>query len=210
MLIALENMPACHFCAAPVHQPDAPCPHCQGEGVRPLERIARLALYRKPLRELILKIKYHGRWTLAEFLADRLTRQSSVQKLLADADLIVPVPLHPWRQFSRGFNQAQIVSRRLSKHFHRKLAEPIVRLKNTETQTHLHSKEKRFENLRDAFGLLRPKLVRDKHIVLVDDVITTGATLVSAARTILEAEPASISAIVLAVADAKGKDFESV
>jgi ComF family protein len=194
----------------PVAQFGAPCPHCFGEGLSPYEGILRLGLYREPIRHLIHQIKYHGQWTLAEMLADRLLEQKPVRALLEQTDVIVPVPLHPWRQMIRGFNQAEIIARRLSKRSGVKLRRPIVRLKATETQTQLHSKVRRMDNLRDAFGLLRPNDVTDKHVVVIDDVTTTGATLHHAGKTLKEADPASLCAIVVAVADPQGRDFEAI
>jgi ComF family protein len=206
----LEDAPACPRCAMPLATSGAPCPYCQSAGVRPFERIVALGPFRDPVRHLIHQVKYHNRWPLAEFLADRLIEQESAKALLTETDVLVPVPLHPWRQMSRGYNQAELVARRLGKRCRIKLSSALVRLKNTETQTHLHSKEKRLENLRDAFGLLRPGSVHARHVVIVDDVMTTGATLGSAARAILDAEPESLSAIVVAVADPRGQDFQAI
>jgi ComF family protein len=209
-LSQLAAAPACKYCGLPIAQADAPCPRCLGDGMRPFERIARLGVFDDPLRHMIHGIKYHGRWPLAEFLAEGLAQQESVKELLREADLIAAVPLHPWRELSRGFNQAAVIARRLGKKAGVKVASPIVRLKNTETQTHLHSRKKRLENLRNAFELSRPRLIRDKHVVLVDDVFTSGATLISAGRTILQAEPASLCAIVVAVADSRRRNFETI
>ena len=135
---------------------DAPCPFCLGEGLFPFECVLRLGVFAAPLKDLIHQIKYHHRWTLAEYLADRLAASAPVQRLLEEADRIVAVPLHPLRHMSRGYNQAQLVAKRLGKRTRRKLISPAVRLLNTETQTQLHSREKRIKNLRDAFGLVDP------------------------------------------------------
>src|SRR5262245_60774659 len=67
-----EALPACPRCAMPIAEMGALCPHCKGEGHKPFERIVRLSLFRDPVRQVIHQIKYHHRWTLAEFLADRL------------------------------------------------------------------------------------------------------------------------------------------
>lgn len=210
LLRQIESLPACPKCAMPIAEPGALCPHCMGEGHPPFQQIVRLSLYRDPLRQIIIDMKYHRQWTLAEFLADRLLARPEVIDLLAEVDVIIPIPLHPWRQFSRGFNQADVIAQRIAATAKKKFARPLVRLRNTETQTHLHDKKKRFDNLRDAFGLLRPGKVTDQRVLLVDDVMTTGATLVSAARVLLEAEPASVNALVAAVADPRGKDFEEI
>lgn len=191
----------CRRCAMPLATEAAPCPRCLGKGLPPFKFIVRLGHFQDPIRPLIHQIKYHARWPLAEFLAERLLQQESTSRLLAQAQVLVSVPLHPWRQMSRGFNQAEVIARRIGKHYGIKVARPVVRLKDTPTQTQLHSREKRIENLRGAFGLLRPAAVRSRHVVIVDDVMTTGATLASVARTLAPAHPASLSALVIAVAD---------
>jgi ComF family protein len=206
----IERRPACERCAMPLGGPGGACPYCEGEGVAPFERIVALGVYRDPLRHLIYAAKYHGRWPVAEQLATRLFEQESVKGLLMQTDVLVAVPLHRFRQIRRGFNQAQVIARRLKKLSRSRLARPAIRLRNTETQVHLQSRAKREENLKDAFGLVNARSIRGKHVVIIDDVTTTGATLQSFARTLRLAEPASLSAIVVAVADPLGQGFEVI
>jgi ComF family protein len=207
---ALAGHAACRFCASPLAYVDAPCPYCRGKGLPLFERIACIGTFDEPMRRVVHSIKYHGAWPLAEYLADELIKQGSAKAILKRTDLLVPVPLHPLRSLSRGYNQAQIIARRLGKKFRIKMREPLVRLRHTETQTQFHSRARRMENVKDAFGLARARCVRGKHVVLVDDVMTTGATLLSAARELRKGSPASISALVLAVADPKGHQFSAV
>jgi predicted amidophosphoribosyltransferase len=195
-------------------------------------------------------MKYEHRWALAERLADRLIMRLDVQEILTHAEVLIPVPLHRKRQRERGFNQAEVIARRLCRQFKivrgsgrnsrdrsgidddpwihplcsglgyqrlfgfmRAPNLTVVRAKRirpTETQTHLHSRAERAENLRNAFDLVDPAAIEGKHIVLADDVLTTGATLMSLARALKPAGPASLSAIVLAVADPKGRAFEVI
>src|SRR5205085_2845693 len=68
-LAALEAAPFCALCGLPVPEPEAPCPHCLGEGVAHFDRIIRLGVFRDPLKHLIHQMKYHRRWTIAELLA---------------------------------------------------------------------------------------------------------------------------------------------
>ena len=75
---------------------------------------------------------------------------------------------------------------------------------------HVVERAKREENLKDAFGLVKERSIRDKHVLIVDDIMTTGATLQSFARTLRHAEPASLSVLVLAVADPLGQDFQVI
>ena len=210
----LERAASCPWCAMPLAQRGDPCPYCTGRGVPHYERIVRLGVFNDPVRHLIHQVKYHARWPLAEFLADRLFEQERVRGIFSetkpDESVLLPVPLHRLRQIARGFNQAEVIARRLRRHCHFRIARPVVRLKNTETQTHIHSRAERAENLRDAFGLVNPKSVAGKHVVVIDDVMTTGATLQSFARTLKPAKPASLCAIVVAIADPKHRDFEAI
>ena len=208
-LHALEIAPSCEKCGMPLAQDEAPCAYCTGSGVHPFKRIARLGIFVDPLKHLIHQLKYHRRWNLAEFFADRLLEQEKVRQILESADCIVPVPLHLLRQVARGYNQADVIARRVAAVQKIRLANPVSRLKRTETQTHL-SHTKRIENMRDAFGLRDPAAVHDKHVVVIDDVMTTGATLQAIGRSIKQGQPASISAIVIAVADPKQRGFEAI
>ncbi len=194
----------------PIPQLDAPCPHCAGKGLSPFAEVVRLGIFEDPIKRLIHLAKYHHRWPLAEFLAERLSAQARVKALLLRSEVLVPVPLHLIRHVRRGYNQAELLAARLGKLNRLRVARPAVRLRHTETQTHLHSHAKRQENLRDAFGLMKPRCIRGKHVVIVDDVMTTGATLKSLARCLKDAEPASLSAVIVAVADPKRRGFEVI
>jgi ComF family protein len=205
----LETAPACRSCAKPLAEPGSPCGWCLGDGIPHYEWVLRLGVFSDPLKHLIHQIKYHRRWPLAETLADRLLEQEPVKGLMTDTDVVVPVPLHRLRQIGRGYNQAEIVARRLASRCKKKLVRPVVRLRNTESQTNMPSAARREENVRDAFALVNGRHVHEKHVVVVDDVTTTGATLRAVAQALRPARPASLCAIVLAVADPKGRDFKA-
>lgn len=207
-LVHLESAPACSGCGAPLPD-EANCPRCDGAGLKPLAKVLRLGVFDGPLKTLIHQMKYHGQWALAERLAERLMESAAVRTLLAESDLLVPVPLHWWRQTRRGYNQALVLARRLGRLADRPVALPIRRVRNTETQTHL-SATARQANLRGAFALVRPYQVAGRRIVLIDDVMTTGATLRAVGRLLRRAKPAGLSALVIAAADPKGRDFETV
>lgn len=194
----------------PLARPKTPCPWCKGKGRPPFERIARLGIYDEPLRILIHHMKYHRRWALGEMLADRLLASESAKAVMATADCLLPVPLHFRRQFGRGYNQSQVLARRIGQQCHVPVVRGVIRIRNTRTQTEIRSQKDRHDNVRGAFTLVNSSVVTGKHVVVVDDVMTSGATLQAVGRALLEAKPASISALVLAVADSRGRHFEMI
>ena len=209
-LAALQSAAACDRCGMPLFELDAPCPYCTGKGVPHYERVIRLAVFDDPIKHLIHRLKYNGRWPLAEFLADRLVAHEPAKALLQETQVLVPIPLHPWRQIKRGYNQAELIARRIKKVCKIDIAQPLVRVRATETQTHMHSHAKREENLRDAFALDDARPVAGRHVTVIDDVMTTGATLQSAARVLAKGKPASMSILVVAIADPKRRGFEVI
>jgi len=209
-LAKLQFAPACDVCAMPLSEHLAPCPYCQGKGLRPFDRIARLGIFASPLKDLIHRVKYHNDWPLAERLAKRLTGQDSVRAILSETDVIVPVPLYWSRHVKRGFNQAEILANVLAKGTGAKASRPVVRLRNTPTQTAMHKRAQRLENLKNAFGTIDPWQITGRRVTIVDDVMTTAATLQTMAREVRRHEPKSIQVIVLAIADPKGRAFETI
>jgi ComF family protein len=209
-LSALAAAHACERCALPLADGGA-CTRCAGEGIYPFARIVALGAYREPLRESVLGMKYRHRWPVAEILADRMLGLARVRALLDETDVLVPIPLHWSRQILRGYNQADCLARRLAKYRRGlRVVYPIVRLKNTASQTIVRSIADRDANLRFAFGLIDRNAVRRKRITFVDDVITTAATLKAAARAMEEAGVVEINGLVIAVADPRRRDFQVV
>jgi ComF family protein len=188
----------------PLPMQGSPCPYCLGKGPANFERVVRLTAYHDPARVLIHHLKYHRRWGIGEELAERLLMQERVKALLQETQVLVAVPLHWRRQLTRGYNQAEVIARRLGRRCGIKVLRPVRRVRNTDTQTHLHSAARRAENLKGAFELRDGRAVAGKHVTLVDDVWTTGATLQALARVLKGAKPASLSAIVVAAVDPRG------
>lgn len=206
----LERGAACWQCAAPLAEPGAPCPFCQGKGVPHYQHIMRLGVFDGVLRDLIHAFKYSGRWAAGEYLAGKLLEHQRISDLVESAQVLVPVPLHFLRQFHRGYNQAAVLARCFAKKLDKPLARPLRRVRHTPTQTQIKGRENRFENLRDAFRLRDSKSVRGKRVLVIDDVMTSGATLQTVARALRPAKPESLDALVIAVADPKGRDFRSI
>jgi ComF family protein len=118
----------------------------------------------------------------------------------AQADVIVPVPLHRKKMRQRGYNQSELIARGLSEVLHIPVAtDLVVRTSQTPTQTR-KTRYERWENVRDKFQTLNPHNLVNKHVLLVDDVITTGATIEACATAILAVDNVSLSVASLACA----------
>lgn len=147
--------------------------------------------YEEEVPLLVEELKYKGRKEVVPFLVSML---DFVEK---DYDYIIPTPLHHVRLRERGFNQSDLIARELSK----KLGIPvlktgIIRKRYTEHQVSL-TKSEREENLRNAFYVRKAERFKDKRILLVDDVYTTGSTLNNLAKA-FKGYPAKIDGFVLA------------
>ncbi len=208
-LEALENTPACSRCAMAIKLPNAPCPFCRGKGPGIIHSMAALGRFSDPLRHLLHLFKYHQNWAVGHMLSERLLNQPRAIELLKEADVLVPVPLHPFRQFTRGFNQASVIAHRLAKATSLPVICAVERIRNTPTQTFLHSRHRREQNMSDAFALAQPRRIVGKRVLLIDDVVTVGATMRAVARCVREARPMSINALALAVADDKRRDLRT-
>jgi ComF family protein len=143
------------------------------------------------LRDVIHALKYDARPTIAKHLAERMRRAGAA--VLADADMVVPVPLHRSRERMRGFNQA----RELARHLGTPLHDVLMRPKRTATQADLPA-GRRHANVRGAFALRGDAGVKDLVVVLIDDVSTTGATLNACAAVLVAAGAAEVRAVTAA------------
>ncbi len=133
---------------------------------------------------ILHNIKYKGNTRLAVHMGMLLGEELMKSGRFNTIDYIIPVPLHRIRLWTRGYNQSQQICRGIA----RKLQKPVVtnllyRKRYTQTQTH-KDRQERLENMRDVFGVKHPAQLENKHILLVDDIITTGATMDSCYQTL--------------------------
>lgn len=193
-------VPRCHSCALPVHGGAQQC----GECVRhppSLDRCLAAFSYVWPWPKCIADFKFRSQTGWAMPFATLLLSTPWVEPALERCDLVLPMPLSAARLRERGFNQALELARRLAPR--KSDATLLLRTLDTPAQSGLGRSE-RLRNLQGAFALepMQAGRVTGRHVVLVDDVMTTGASLFAAASVLRTAGAAHITAIVLARTDA--------
>jgi ComF family protein len=173
-------------------------------GRLPLHAAASLYRFTKGghVQHLIHQLKYKGKKDVGLKLGQHYGEQLKTTPLFQDIDLIIPVPLHPKKKHKRGYNQSSLIARGLSEAMEIPWADKgLVRTAFTDTQTQ-KSRIERLENVQSAFAVPEASMLHGKHILLVDDVITTGATLEICALKILALSNTKVSMVTLAFADA--------
>lgn len=192
------SVPLCACCGAPFDLPvdeGSLCGACLAEA--PVFAKARSALiYDDASRDMILRFKHGDRLHPAPALAGWMVQAG--RELWGQADLIVPVPLHRWRLLARRYNQAAVLALAMGRLTGVKVAvDGLRRVRATGSQGHKGRKE-RAANVAGAFALKDGAQVEGKRIVLVDDVLTSGATVSECAKVLLKGGAAQVSVVTLA------------
>lgn len=195
--------PRCSRCALPLAlagHGSAPAGACCGACLRqppPLDACVAAVRYGYPWSGAIAQFKFHGDPGWAGTLAALLRNAPGAAAALAPADAVLPIPLSRQRLQERGFNQALLLARRLAPHT--TSADLLLRIQHTTEQSQL-ARTQRLHNLQGAFAVepLQRSRLQGRRIVLIDDVMTTGATLHQAALALRQAGALHITALVLA------------
>ena len=167
-----------------------------------ITKAAAFSFYNKGsrIRKLIHNLKYKGVREIGDELGKIYGQSLKSSGFLSGIDVIIPVPLHPSKKRKRGFNQSERISKGISEISGLPVdTEALVRIGKSDTQTK-RSRYERWMNVEDIFEVTDIEMIEGKHILLVDDVITTGSTLDACAGELLKIENVRVSVVALAVA----------
>lgn len=195
-----QPRPRCRRCALPLGAATGECGHCLREP-HPIDACYAAVAYEYPWSALIAQFKFNGQAGWANTFATLMRSAPWVEPALDRAELVVPMPLSAERLAERGFNQALMLGRSLAPA--KITPDLLLRVRHSAPQASLDRKD-RLGNVKGAFAIdpLRIAQLRGADVVLVDDVMTSGASIFTAAQVLRQAGATHITAVVLARTDA--------
>lgn len=164
-------------------------------GRLPLKHAAAVYYFTKNslLQHLLVQLKYKNNRDAGHFLGRMLGHALANAERFSGVELLVPLPLNPQKEFIRGYNQSALLCEGIREIWKKPvLTTAITRIRFTGTQTH-RNRLSRWQNMENSFAVTQPELLINKHILLVDDVVTTGATLEACGSSILEISGTELS-----------------
>ncbi len=182
------NKPFCNICGKPFFNPILLetadyliCEECREEK-RFFAKSISLAIYQEEFKEIIHQFKFYNKPYVGNYLGKKLSNLIRTEDKYKNIDIIMPVPLQKKRERERGYNQSLIVAKIIAKELKIKLLKDILRRRgDNPPQSNLSLKERK-KNIRGCFYVKKANLIKDKRILIIDDVFTTGSTVNECAR----------------------------
>lgn len=191
----------CLRCGRAMPSGSAPLCHMCRRVTYHFEYARAVSVYASPIREAIHAFKYRGVVSLARFFGMLLVAYCEEFPFLKEVDLVLPVPLHPAREWERGFNQAALLAEFVGEALRIPVAlRGVSRIRPTLPQVGLKARDRR-KNVEGAFRVKDQEIIQGKRILVIDDVLTSRATVESLSRTLKEAKAGRV--FVLAVASGR-------
>lgn len=168
-------------------------------GIIQFEKATSLLTYTRnsDIAKVIHDFKYREFPSLATHMGMLMAKELYTSGFFNDIDCIIPVPLHFIKRIMRGYNQSYKLAKGVASVINRPVATNLYALRHHSTQT-AKNRYERWQNTTDTFSVKRPHQIENKHILLIDDVCTTGATLIAASQAILKIPNTKISILTLA------------
>lgn len=206
--------PASRYCrrcgstTGPGEATDTGCGHCRSIRLA-WHGCFRLGAYRQPLASWILQMKFARIWSWSRWFGRQLAQVCAESQTGEERVLVTPIPLHWRRRFARGYDQAALIAESLAEATGWTCAPLLRRTRYTQTQSLIHNQADRLTNVRGAFAVA-PVNLSGCRVILVDDVKTSGSTAAQCARLLRKAGAERVDLAVIAVADPRHADFQSV
>ena len=181
-----NNKNRCEFCDTPIKEGNFVCDHCKTKKQnRHFEKLTCPFIYDGYVRQALLKFKSDGAKYLAKAFALHMAQRLEVEQV--EFDIIVPVPSFKSTTKKRGYNPAFVLAEELSKLTGKPLEDVLYKNIKTKNQKFLDYSQRQ-ENLENSMILLNKSVIKDKNILIVDDIITTGATIEACAKLLIKAK----------------------
>ena len=191
------HLPLTHYELSPLDNPLARL----FWGQFPVERAAALFFYepQSDVSHMVYAMKYHGRREVAEGMGSIIAQRFGPADFFDGIDVLLPMPITRRRRWQRGYNQSHELARGISLVTGLPIADRVVkRVSFNQSQTTRHAWE-RLHGVDNAFRLVKPEAIANRHVLLIDDIVTTGATISSCARELAKAPGVRISILALGV-----------
>ena len=168
----------------------------------PFEKVASYLYFANGshVQQLMHALKYRNRPNVARFFGRRYGSELAASGIFSDADLIIPVPLHKKKLIQRGYNQSEYFGKGLSESMGIEMRTKVLKRTHHKKSQTTRNRYERYENTKGIFSVIQPNIIVNRHVILVDDVLTTGATLESCTNALLEVKGVRVSIITLAYA----------
>lgn len=186
----------CLKCGNVIRDESDYCMSCLRDINKPYEKAFAPLIYKGKVVDMVHMLKYHSAKWIANYLANFMVDEFKKQNI--EVDVVVPIPLSEKRYKEREYNQAELLARCFCEKLNLELdTNNLIRLKHTETQTKLNFNERK-ENILGSFSIVDKNAFKNKNILVIDDVFTTGATMGEACQTISNCKPNKIYCLTLA------------
>lgn len=168
-----------------------------------IEDATALLLFQKKgiVQKLIHQLKYKGQQEIGTFLGKWVGAQLLESEAFKEIDMVIPVPLHKKRLKARGYNQVERFGREIAKDLKIPYNDDVLLKRSFSGTQTIKARLARWGNIEETFVLAKPEKIKNKHVLLVDDLITTGATLEACAAVLQEAGKVKISVATMAIAN---------
>lgn len=191
----LDNFNYCKVCGTKITGCGDLCERCVKNTFTSFKIARAVFVYEENMVNIVHNLKYNNKQYLSHALSNLLFDFFVHHEELLDADIIIPVPLHKTKLKKRGYNQTELLLESFKEKFNVRF-DVAVKIKETDSQRTKTAQE-RFENMKNCFEIVKPELIKNKKVLICDDVFTTGATCGSLARTLLKSGAKQVKCLTL-------------